>query len=98
MQTQVITIELSEITAGDYLAHCRDADHALEGSRLHSVSVHSEPSAARVVAILRWDGSAPGVAAAAAAAGFHITADVVTVRSHVEVARQLERPGAALAA
>jgi hypothetical protein len=68
LQTQIITLDLDGITAGDYLAYFVDADPALEASRIRSVTVDAEPLGDRVTAVLRWDGTpAPARAAAQAA-------------------------------
>jgi hypothetical protein len=102
LQTQVITLDLDGITAGDYLAHCLDADPPLEATRLRSVAVEAQPLDATVVAVLRWDGMPPPARAAAATAGLQLTADVAAVRSRLEVrerrSRRRERSSLALAA
>jgi hypothetical protein len=99
LQTQVITLDLDGITAGDYLAHCVDPDPPLEAGRLRSVAIDAEPLGATVVAVLRWDGTPPPAAAAASAAGLPVTADVAGVRARVEVRarRSPRRPGRSLA-
>jgi hypothetical protein len=99
LQTQLITVDLDGITAGDYLAHLVDPDPPLEASRLRSVAVDAEPLGSTVVAVLRWDGTPPPAGAAAAAAGLPVTADVARVRARVEArARRAPRsPGCSLA-
>ena len=84
-QIQEITVQLDGITAGDYLAYQLEADPALDGSRLRSVAIDADPLGDTIRATLRWDGRPPGPCAAATAAGFARTADVVAVRSRVAV-------------
>jgi hypothetical protein len=99
LQTQLITVDLDGITAGDYLAHLVDPDPPLEASRLRSVAVDAEPLGSTVVAVLRWDGTPPPAGAAAAAAGLPVTADVARVRARVEARarRAPRRPRRSLA-
>jgi hypothetical protein len=102
LQTQVITLDLDGITPEDYLAYFVDADPPLDASRLVSVAAEARPQTEMVVAVLRWDGTPPPARAAAAAAGFQLTQDVVDVRSRVEVpfatSRRRQRRPLALAA
>lgn len=87
-EIQHITVHLDGITAGDYLAHQLDADPALEASRLRSVTLDvPDPVGDAIGAALVWDGRAPSARAAAAAAGFALTGDVVEVRARVEAPR-----------
>jgi hypothetical protein len=84
-EIQHITVQLDGITAGDYLAHQLDADPPLETSRLRSVTLDvPDPLGDTIGAALRWDGRAPSPRAAAVAAGFALTGDVVDVRARVE--------------
>jgi hypothetical protein len=83
-EIQHITVKLDGITAGDYLAHQLDADPPLEASPLRSVTLDvPNPLGDTIGAALRWDGRAPSPRAAAVAAGFALTADVVEVRARV---------------
>jgi hypothetical protein len=92
LQTQLIELELDSITAADYMAHFVDADPPNEASRLRSVSLDADPLDDTVVATLRWDGTPPATRTAAALAGLHMTADVVALRSRVDLpGRLLER-------
>jgi hypothetical protein len=85
-EIQHITVQLDGITAGDYLAHQLDADPPLEASRLRSVTLDSlDPLGDSIGAELSWHGRPPSARAAATAAGFALTGDVVDVRSHVEL-------------
>lgn len=84
-EIQHITVKLDGITAGDYVAFQVDADPPLEASRLRSVTLDvPDPLGDTIGAVLRWDGRAPAPRAAAAAAGFALTGDVVDVRASVE--------------
>ena len=99
LHTQVITLDLDGITAGDYAAHFVDGDPALEATRIRSVAMDFEPLGDRVVAVLRWDGTPAPAATAARAAGFQLTGDVVAVSAEVEAParRRPRRERAALA-
>jgi hypothetical protein len=85
-EIQHITVQLDGITAGDYLAHQLDSDPPLETSQLRSVTLDvPDPLGDSIGAVLRWDGRPPSARAAATAAGFALTGDVVDVRSRVEL-------------
>ena len=84
LQTQIITLDLDGITAGDYLAYFVDADPALEATRIRSVTVDAEPLGDRVTAVLRWDGTPAPARSAAQAAGLRLTGDVAGIVSRVE--------------
>ena len=85
LHTQHIEIQLDGITAGDYLAYYVDTDLPLEATRLRSVAIDSDPVGNSVTAALRWDGPPPAAKVAAAAAGLHLTHEVVDVSSRVSV-------------
>jgi hypothetical protein len=83
-EIQHITVQLDGITAGDYLAHQLDADPPLDTSPLRSVTIDvPHPLGNTIGAALCWEGRAPSPRAAAVAAGFALTADVVGVRGRV---------------
>ena len=85
-EIQHITVQLDGITAGDYVAYQVDADPPSETSRLRSVTLDVPDALGDTVrASLRWDGRPPPARAAATAAGLALTADVVDVRSRVEL-------------
>ena len=85
-EIQHITVQLDGITAADYVAHQLDPDPPLEASRLRSVALDvPDPLGDSIAAVLRWDGRPPAARAAATAAGFALTADVIDVRSRVEL-------------
>ena len=85
-EIQHITVQLDGITAGDYIAHQVDADPPLEASRLRAVTLDvTDPLGDSIRAVLRWDGRPPSAPAAATAAGFALTGDVVDVSSRVEL-------------
>jgi hypothetical protein len=69
MPLQILTLKLDGITAGDYLAWCRDPDpHAL-GFALRSIHVDGDPLGDTITATLDWDQPPPAPPTAATAAG-----------------------------
>jgi hypothetical protein len=79
---QSLIIRLNGITAGDYLTWVRDPEPPALDHGLCSVAVSAEPLGDLVHVELIWAGrppTAPG--AAAAAAGFALTPEVVAVLS-----------------
>lgn len=81
METQVITLELGGITAAEYLSDCRHGDAPPADGELRSVAVGANPRGGIVTAFLLWRHAAPAADAAAEAAGFHLTQEVVAVRA-----------------
>ena len=69
MQPQILNVKLDGITAGDYLAWCRDPDPPALGFALRSIHVDADPLGDTITATLDWDQPAPPPSVAAAAAG-----------------------------
>jgi hypothetical protein len=67
MPLQILTLKLDGITAGDYLAWCRDPDPPALGFALRSVHVDADPLADTITATLDWNQPPPPPPAAAAA-------------------------------
>jgi hypothetical protein len=79
---QSLIIRLDGITAGDYLAWVRDPEPPALDHRLRSVAISAEPLGELVHVQLIWAGRSPTTpGAAAAAAGFALTPEVVAVLS-----------------
>jgi hypothetical protein len=83
MPLQILTVKLDGITAGDYLAWCRDPDPPALDLALRSISVAAEPLGDTITAILDWGESPPRAPAAATAAGLPLAAGV---QIHVSLA------------
>ena len=77
MSRQVLTLKLDEITASDYLTWVRDPDPPAPG--LRSIGIRAEPLGDTIEVALSWEGSAPSPPAAASAAGFPATPEVISV-------------------
>jgi hypothetical protein len=78
---QHLTIVLEGITATDYLAWVRDPEpHAL-GRELHSVSAQADPLGELIEVRLQWNTEPPAPPAAAPAAGFYLTPEVLELRT-----------------
>jgi hypothetical protein len=78
---QHLTIVLAGITATDYLAWVRDPEpHTLERD-LHSVSLQADPLGELIEVLLRWNTEPPAPLAAAPAAGFYLTPEVIELRT-----------------
>ena len=81
---QRLTIVLAGITASDYLTWIRDPDPPALGRELRSVDVHADPLGDRLDVLMRWNTDPPTPQAAAPAAGFHLTPEVIELRpSHL---------------
>ena len=81
-QVQSLIIRLDGITAGDYLAWVRDPEPPALDYGLCSVAISAEPLGELVHVELIWAGQPPTTPrAAAAAAGFPLTPEVVAVLS-----------------
>ena len=79
---QSLIIRLDGITAGDYLAWVRDPEPPALDHGLRSVAISAEPLGELVHVELIWAGRPPTTpGAAAAAAGFALTPEVVAVLS-----------------
>jgi hypothetical protein len=79
---QSLIIRLNGITAGDYLAWVRDPEPPALDHGLRSVAISAEPLGELVHVELIWAGLPPTTpGAAAAAAGFALTPEVVAVLS-----------------
>jgi hypothetical protein len=79
---QSLIIKLHGITAGDYLAWVRDPEPPVLDHRLRSVAISAEPLGELVYVELVWADQPPTTpGAAAAAAGFALTPEVVAVLS-----------------
>jgi hypothetical protein len=66
MPVQILTLELDDITAGDYLTWCRDPEPPALDFALRSISIDADPLGDTLTAILDWNGPAPRPSAAAA--------------------------------
>ncbi|HYB29601.1 MAG TPA: hypothetical protein VEF89_23530 [Solirubrobacteraceae bacterium] len=69
MSLQILTLKLDGITAGDYLAWCRDPDPTALGLALRSVHIDAAPLGNTITATLDWNQPVPPPPAAATAAG-----------------------------
>jgi hypothetical protein len=76
MSVQTVTLKIDGITAGDYLTWCRDPDPPALDHGLRSIGIEADPLGDTITATLDWDRSAPGSAAAAAAAGLPLGPEV----------------------
>jgi hypothetical protein len=83
MSLQILTLKLDGITAGDYLAWCRDPDPPVLGLALRSISIDADPLGETITAILEWNESPPPVSDAAAAAGLRVPHGVQLYASHI---------------
>jgi hypothetical protein len=72
MPLQILTLKLDGITAGDYLAWCRDPDPPALGFALRSLRVKADPLGDTITAILDWNRPVPAPRAAAAMAGLSL--------------------------
>jgi hypothetical protein len=68
MPLQLLHLKLDDITAGDYLAWCRDPEPPALGFGLRSIQVEADPLGDTITAVLDWRQPAPSPSAAAAAA------------------------------
>jgi hypothetical protein len=106
MPLQILTLKLSDITAGDYLTWCRDPEPPALDFGLRSISIDADPLGDTITAVLDWDRPLPPFAAAATAAGLPLLAGVqvkqlLTGGPHsravaTAAGRQLMRAGAAI--
>ena len=69
MPSQILTLKLDGITAGDYLTWCRDPDPPTLGVALRALRVDADPLGDTITAILDWNAPAPAPEVAATAAG-----------------------------
>lgn len=76
MPVQILTLKLDGITAGDYLAWCRDPDPPALDHALASIRVNADPLGDTITAILDWNQPPPAPAAAATAAGLPLSQGV----------------------
>ena len=74
---QLLTLVLDGITAADYLCWVRDPEPVALGRDLRELNVRAEPLGDRIELQLLWEGEPPAQHAAATAAGFPLTQDVV---------------------
>ena len=74
---QLLTLVLDGITAADYLCRVRDPEPPALGRGLRQLNVRAEPLGDRIELQLLWEGEPPAPHAAATAAGFPLTQDVV---------------------
>jgi hypothetical protein len=80
-RTQHLTLRLDGITAGDYLTWVRDPEpHAL-GRELRSLSTQAGPLDDHIDVLLVWNSEPPPPRAAATAAGFALTPEVIEVHT-----------------
>ena len=59
MPLQILTLKLDGITAGDYLAWCRDPDPPALSFALRSVHVDANPLGDTITTTLAWNQPAP---------------------------------------
>ena len=78
---QRLTIVLAGIAATDYLAWARDPEPHTLGRELHSVSLQPDPVRQLIEVLLRWNTEPPAPPAAAPAAGFYLTPEVIELRT-----------------
>jgi hypothetical protein len=78
---QHLTIVLEGITATDYLAWVRDPEPLTLGRELHSVSLQADPLGELIEVLLRWNTEPPAPPAAAPAAGFYLTPEVIELHT-----------------
>lgn len=78
---QQLTIVLNGITAGDYLTWVRDPEPHPLGRELRSIDLHAAPLGDRINVLLHWNTEGPAPPAAASAAGFCLTPEVVEIRT-----------------
>jgi hypothetical protein len=78
---QHLTLVLEGITAGDYLTWVRDPDPHTLGRELRSVDFHADPLGDRIDVLLQWNTNPPAPPAAAPAAGFYLTPEVIELRT-----------------
>src|SRR6516162_9324487 len=76
MPRQILSLKLDGITAGDYLAWCRDPDPPALDHALASIRVSADPLGDTITTILDWNQPAPAPAAAATAAGLPLSQGV----------------------
>jgi hypothetical protein len=81
LATQHLTIVLEGITTGDYLTWVRDPEPHTLGRELRSIDWHAAPLGDRIDVLLHWNTNPPVPPAAAPAAGFHLTPEVVEIRA-----------------
>ena len=81
MPLQTMTLKLAGITAGDYLAWCRDPEPPALDFALRSISIDADPLGDTITAVLDWDQSPPPFPAAATAAGLPVSAGVQVQQS-----------------
>ncbi len=77
--TTHLTMLLDGITAGDYLTWVRDPEPAALGRVLRAVAAEPDPTGNRIDLELVWEDEALSPRAAAAIAGFPLTAEVTAV-------------------
>jgi hypothetical protein len=81
MSLQILTLELDEITACDYLQWVRDPDPPALDTGLQSIRVDADPVGDTITAILDWAGPAPPAQRAAPAAGLPLADGIRIGRS-----------------
>ncbi len=81
MSLQILTLSLDGITAADYLSWVRDPEPPALDRGLRSIAVRAEPLGDWIEAQLSWDSEPPAPHAAAVAAGFLLTPEVVAVQA-----------------
>jgi hypothetical protein len=81
MSLQTLILRLDGVTAGDYLAWCRDPDASAFDYGLRSTSIDADPLGDTISAGLDWDRPMPPPRAAATIAGLPLTANVRAIRS-----------------
>jgi len=76
MALQTLILKLDGITAGDYLAWCRDPEPPALDFALRSISIEAEALGDTITAILDWRHVPPPAALAASAAGLPLSTGV----------------------
>jgi hypothetical protein len=81
LANQHLTIVLEGITAGDYLTWGHNPEPHTLGRELRSIDIHAAPLGDRIDVLLHWNTNPPAPPAAAPAAGFYLTPEVVEIRT-----------------
>jgi hypothetical protein len=89
---QILTLKLDGITAGDYLAWCRESDPPALGFVLRSVHVDADPLGDTITAARDWNEPPPPPPAAAAAAGLPLLPAARIHRLTTGGAAAIDRP------
>jgi hypothetical protein len=87
---QHLTILLDGITAGDYLTWVHDPEPHTQGRGLRSFSTVADPLDDRIHVMLIWGSDPPPPRAAAIAAGFALTPEIMGVQADAGLTASIE--------